>query len=147
MCIGESRYSPDVEDLARKSFSALELSGPLGVEFKRDSRTGTYYYIEANLRPENFNGIAEASGVNIILSAYLFAIGKPSLYQPAPARPAIWQDFSLIVLGRLSGKRSQVAPDSEVPRVDAVWALDDPLPAIAWYLYKVFRVIAGTFNR
>lgn len=150
--VGESLPDQQVERLSRKAFSAFGLSGVLGVEFKRDSRDGTFYYIETNFRPDNFVAIAQAAGMNLTLMSFLDVAGCGNIYRPLFFRHVIWQDYSLVLLSKLEKKRS-ASPSGEsmghdrIPIVDAVWAQDDPLPALVWYGLKVVRLVRKAITK
>lgn len=144
MCIGETVRSEALDDASRKVFRAFGLPGVLGVEFKYDHERECYGFIEVNFRPENILSIAERSGVNIVLHAYLRAIGKVELYQQPPEpENALWRDISLVVLSRISGGQPPAHRANGRRTVDAYWSLSDPLPAIAWYFVKIWRVVKG----
>lgn len=144
MCVGETVDNSRLYSLAEKVFSAFALSGVLGVEFKYDSCRDDYYFIEVNFRPENILSIAERSGVNIMYHAYLKAIGRLEMY-PADCvqNTVVWRDISLVVLSRLSGRNPPDYRTKGRESVDAYWSFSDPLPAIAWYIVKVWRVLKG----
>lgn len=144
MCIGETVQDPALSDAAWKVFRAFSLSGVLGVEFKYDSKRQEYYFIEVNFRPENILSIAERSGVNIMYHAYLKAIHRPELYStPNEPQSTLWRDISLIALSRLTGGKPPVHHPNGRKTVDAYWSFSDPLPAIAWYVVKLWRVVKG----
>lgn len=144
--VGETLLDGQLESLSRRAFAAFRISGVLGVEFKKDERDGTFYYIETNFRPDNFVAIAAASGINLNLMAYLQACGFPNIYRPLFQRHVIWQDVSLVLFSGISGKRVKRAARREpgggrIPVVDALWASDDPCPAFVWYGLKVVKLI------
>lgn len=141
MCVGETRSDPQIEDLAQRSFEAFGLSGVIGLEFKYDERRNKFVFIEANLRPENIIAVAEAAGVNLMVSGYLQAIGHSRSYAPNQQKPAVWQDKSLVVLSRFFGNNFQLPRYAPKRKVDAYWAWDDPLPALVWYFQKIGRLV------
>lgn len=150
--VGETLKDVQLEALSRRAFSAFNVSGVLGVEFKKDERDGTFYYIETNFRPDNFVAIAEASGINLILMAYLRVCGLPDVFRPLIQRHVIWQDTSLVLLSGISGKRinrkARKRPDGrKVVVVDALWASDDPFPGVVWYAMKFATLLRRSFSR
>lgn len=146
MCIGETTQSEALDEAARKVFRAFGIPGVLGVEFKYDHESQCYCFIEVNFRPENILSIAERAGVNIVFHAYLRAIDRLDLYcQPPRPENTLWRDLSLVVLSRISGGNPPSHRPNGRNRADAYWAFSDPLPAIAWYFVKIWRVIKGRF--
>jgi D-aspartate ligase len=148
MCIGETVEDAELNNTATRAFEALGIAGVLGLEFKRDPRTGIYYYIEANFRPENIIAITAEAGVNLMLAAYLHTLGVTNLYRSMPQRRTQWRDISLVILSRLGKRKPKLGLEGrgESRRmVDALWATDDPLPAIAWYVNKIWRLIKARF--
>lgn len=150
--VGESLPESQVEQLSKKAFRAFGVSGVLGVEFKCDSRDGTFYYIETNFRPDNFIAIAQAAGVNLTMLSFLDSAGYNNIYRPLLFRHVIWRDYSLVLLSKLE-KKFPVSPTgagnprAPIPVVDAVWARDDPLPAFVWYWLKVIRLVRKTLSK
>ena len=146
MCEGEAVRLPSMADSASRSFSALKLGGVLGVEFKQHPETEELFYIEANFRPENILSVSTAAGVNIMMTAYLSKLGYRHLMAAPCQQSAVWRDYSMIALGRMAGtvKRPRGHPSAhqldQLPRMaGAVWARDDPLPALGWWASKVDR--------
>jgi len=75
-CANESVLEPKVAELGKKLFDSMNYRGIGGVEFKRDSRDGTFQLIEVHGRPPMTGEIAIASGVNIPWIAYRDLIGE-----------------------------------------------------------------------
>ncbi|MDX1590163.1 MAG: ATP-grasp domain-containing protein, partial [Oleiphilaceae bacterium] len=143
MCIGETVHNSDLSDAARAVFRAFALPGVLGVEFKYDAVTRRFYFIEVNFRPENILAIAEGAGINLMFHAYLYALGREGQYRGGHLPGAVhslWRDRSLVVLSRLSGAAVPEIPRKGRSAVDAYWSRLDPLPALAWYGVKLFRL-------
>lgn len=55
----------------------LKFCGPLKLDFKRDSRNGRLYFLEANLRFTLWNHLAAECGINLPLRAYQYLSGLP----------------------------------------------------------------------
>ncbi|MCU7806278.1 MAG: hypothetical protein KZQ73_00165 [Candidatus Thiodiazotropha sp. (ex Semelilucina semeliformis)] len=55
----------------------LNFCGPLKLDFKRDSRSGKLYFLEANLRFTLWNHLAAECGINLPLRAYQYLCGLP----------------------------------------------------------------------
>jgi predicted ATP-grasp superfamily ATP-dependent carboligase len=108
---------------------ALRLWGISQVEFKHDPRDGKYKLIEVNPRLWEWHGLAAACGVDLPLIAYRDAVGE----RPEPVRMERGGLRWAITLAR--GAR----PTPQRPRyIDAMWARDDPMPALV-HLARVVR--------
>jgi predicted ATP-grasp superfamily ATP-dependent carboligase len=126
--VAEARWVPELADAAVALLLALEFHGIAQVEFKRDPRDGTFKLIEVNPRLWEWHGLAAACGVDFPRIAYLDSVGRP----PPPARMDGDGRRWAITLAR----RSRPTPQRP-PYVDAMWARDDPRPA----LVHVARVV------
>lgn len=152
--LGETTSNLLLKRESKVAFKALGVGGLNGVEFKFNDVTGELFYIEANFRAENFYSLSKAAGVNLSILTYLEAVGCPNIYYPLGPRKAKWMDASLIFIGwirSLSGRleKSQI-PNKLYDRcvvVDALWAKNDPGPAIAWYILKSTSLVAKTLRK
>jgi predicted ATP-grasp superfamily ATP-dependent carboligase len=147
MCIGETVEHPAFRDLCLRAFSELRLAGVLALEFKQDGNTDEFVFIETNLRPGNFLAIALAAGVNLMEQAYYYTIqGRVSLTNHKPGK-VIWRDISMLLLSNLSGKYPPKINKGNATIVDAYFSISDPLPALAWYVVKVWRLLRKIARR
>jgi len=147
MCIGETVELPVFRELCVRAFSELHLGGVLGIEFKWDDKSKEFVFIEANLRPENILAIATAAGINLMEHAYFYALNnkaKTALHEPVKV---IWKDISMVFLSRLSGKHPPRINYRGASIVDAYFSLSDPLPALAWYGVKLWRLVRKIYHR
>jgi D-aspartate ligase len=120
--VGESVWVEEVVDYGLRLLDALAFHGISQVEVKRDPRDGRYKLIEVNPRLWQWHGLAAACGVDLPWIAYCDLVGR----RPAPARM------------NGEGKRWAItfmdwtSPAAQrPPYVDAVFARDDPGPALA----------------
>ncbi len=67
---------PEILLQGRKLLEAMDLYGICEPEFKYDPRDGTYKLMEINMRAMMWNRVGNLSGVHIIHTQYLDAIGK-----------------------------------------------------------------------
>lgn len=142
--IGRTVMDAHVEARARQVFECFGLGGVLGVEFKKDPRDGELYYIETNFRPDNFIAIAEKAGVNLILAAYLNAIGYPQIHQPQTPETVVWRDWVLLRRRGVKGRPwYQDSNGKPLPVVDAFWAPDDKRASLLYYAIKFWDRITG----
>ena len=120
--VGEAVWVDAVVEDGLRLLRALEFTGVSQVEFKRDSRTGEFKLMEVNPRLWQWHGLASVCGVDLPMIAYLDLIGQP----PAPV--------TMVGEGRrwaitvIAGTRNGW---QRPPYTDAVWAADDPAPALA----------------
>ena len=119
--VGEAVWVEEVVDEGLRFLRALGFYGLSQVEFKRDPRDGRYKLMEINPRLWQWHGLAAASGVDLPWIAYRDLVGDP----PEPVRM------------RSEGKRWAItfalgsSPALQrPPYVDAVFAIDDPKPAL-----------------
>jgi len=107
----ESIASDVVEAESRALIGALGLTGTLAIEWKEWA--GTRWLIEVNPRPVLWSAVAD----EVLVDAYAERAGKAR--PPARAVPAgrTWRYAA----------RDPLAPSAQV---DALWAIDDPLPGL-----------------
>ena len=120
-------------ELGLRLLRALEFHGVSQVEFKRDPRDGRYKLMEVNPRLWQWHGLAAACGVDIPRIAYWDLLGArlpPARMNGAGKRWAItlWSGHGVAL--------------QRPPYVDAVFAADDPGPA----LHQAARVVRGALR-
>lgn len=137
-CLGEEVRNDVVLEETLRLFQGAGFHGLAYLEMKRDERSGRHYIIEPNIgRPTGRSAIAEAGGVELLLTAYRDAVGEPLpesrqqtygdakwvyLRHDLQAAAHHWRRGDLSVrdyLRSISG-----------PKVDAVWTGRDPLPFV-----------------
>jgi D-aspartate ligase len=133
--IAESFWVDEVAEVSMRLLNELSFHGVSGTEFKRDPRDGRLKLMEVNARHWLHHRLATAAGVNLSWIAYSDALGRPVeggrqidgvrwLDFPREARDSLFE----LVRGEmsietcLSGLRNV--------RVDAVYSIDDPAPAL-----------------
>jgi len=127
--VAEARWAPGLAADAVKLLRALRFHGISQVELKHDRRDGRYKLIEVNPRLWEWHGLAAACGVDLARIAYSDTIGD----RPAPARMNGDGKRWAITVARGARPVPQ-----RPPYVDAMWALDDPKPALV-HLARVVR--------
>lgn len=76
--LGEECRNDEVRQETLRLFKETSLRGLGYLEFKRDRRSGRYVIMEANIgRPTGRSAIAEAGGVEFLLTMYSDLIGRP----------------------------------------------------------------------
>lgn len=139
---------PEVEALAERFLDAAGISGPVEVEFKHDARSGRYKLLDVNARIWGWHSVGRAAGVDFPLLAWQTLQGRvpPRVRGRAGVR---WvhgvTDFPMAVLQIARGQLSplEYLRSMRPPIEPAVFALDDPLPA----LVEVPMMFALLWNR
>jgi D-aspartate ligase len=119
--VGEAVWIDDVVRQGLALLLALGFHGISQVELKRDPRDGELKLMEVNPRLWQWHGLAAACGVDVPLLAYRDLVGE----RPAPVsmngRRRRWAITFL---------RGESPALQRPPYVDAVFAADDPQPAL-----------------
>jgi biotin carboxylase len=120
----------EVVELGLAILRAFGFHGVSQVELKLDPRDGAFKLMEVNPRLWQWHGLAAACGVDFPRIAYWDALGArlPPARQNGSRRR--W------AISLMAGRRPAF---QRPPYVDAVFAADDPLPAVA----QAARVIRG----
>lgn len=149
--------APEIVKIADDFFSRIKYTGPCSMEFKRDSRDGSFYLIEPTVgRLDWNNSFAEGNGMPIPYINYLDALDLPlpRIKQNRIAKKWLrWSsDFESAKYYRKHGQLSfwgwlkSISP----PFIGAVWASDDPYPFLKIYIGKFVNrasKILGPFRR
>jgi predicted ATP-grasp superfamily ATP-dependent carboligase len=141
---GSSSSGIEVEDAdllatALTLFGSVSYSGLAYLETKRDPRTGTHYVIEANVgRPTGRSAIAEAGGVELLLTMFNDIVGDPlPAARTQTHSGAKWVDLRhdlqavAVLLGRRETTVGEVLRSFRGPKTFAVASRRDPLPFLA----------------
>jgi predicted ATP-grasp superfamily ATP-dependent carboligase len=127
--VGEAVWEQEAVDAALRLLGAFEYHGLSQVEFKRDPRDGRFKLMEINPRLWQWHGLATACGVDLPRIAYADHVGDSP---PAAEMDGLGKRWAITLL---PGERP--APQRP-PYVDAVFARDDPKPAVV-HLARVVR--------
>jgi predicted ATP-grasp superfamily ATP-dependent carboligase len=119
--VGEAVWVDEVVEQGLAFIRGLGFHGLSQVEWKRDPRDGAYKLMEINPRLWQWHSLAAACGVDVTAIAYRHLTGEA----PAPARSNGSSKRWAITF--LAGTKPAVV---RPPYVDAVFALDDPGPAV-----------------
>ncbi|HEX6490369.1 MAG TPA: hypothetical protein VF002_03215, partial [Gaiellaceae bacterium] len=134
----ESRREPEVEEQGLQLLRHVGYKGFAHVELVRDRRDGALKLVEVNTRLPIWAGIAMRREFDLARIAYDDLCGEPA----APAR-SLDGDTAWIYLAKDVWVSAQMARRRELgpraflsqylrrPKVRAVFAADDPLPALA----------------
>jgi predicted ATP-grasp superfamily ATP-dependent carboligase len=127
--VGEAVWVDEVVDAALRLLRAFGYFGLSQVEFKRDARDGRYKLMEINPRLWQWHGLAAACGVDLPRVAYADLVGEPVPTAEMNGGGKRW------AITLLPGESPAVP---RLPYVDAVFARDDPKPALV-HLARVLR--------
>jgi D-aspartate ligase len=137
-CLGEEVRDDAVRDAALRLFGDLDYRGLAYVEMKIDSRTGHRLIVEPNVgRPTGRSAIAEEGGVELLLTAYLDALGEPVPSTGQTYRGAKWiywrHDLQAAISQMAAGRLGPLAWWRSVrgPKFEAVFDRHDLAPFAA----------------
>jgi D-aspartate ligase len=137
---------PEVERAAEHFLASLDYSGLIEIEFKFDARDGSYKMLDANARVWTWIALGAAAGVDFCLMQWQLAAGQP--VASAAARSGIgWRylsrDLAAVARGAIAGTLSPLAGARSLrrARASAVFAMDDPLPALFDLPLVVARIV------
>ncbi len=127
--IGEAVWVEEAVDAAMRLLRAFGFHGISQVEFKRDPRDGRFKLMEINPRLWQWHGLAAACGVDVARIAYDDLTGVSADAWGMNGGGKRW------AITLMPGERPAIP---RLPYMDAVWALDDPKPALV-HLARVVR--------
>jgi predicted ATP-grasp superfamily ATP-dependent carboligase len=119
--VGEAVWVQEVVDAALRLLRSLGFHGISQVEFKRDARDRRYKLMEVNARLWQWHGLAAACGVDLPRIAYAHLTGERVTPSSTNGTRKRW------AITLLNGERPVLV---RPPYVDAVFARDDPKPAL-----------------
>lgn len=127
---------PELEEPSLRLLREMDYYGLVELEFKRDERSGTVKLLDVNARTWGYHGLGVAAGVDFPTMLYRDQVGLP--VHPARARAGVrWARLATDVpnaVRDISRRQLRAADYLRSLRgidVGAVWATDDPLPAVA----------------
>ena len=143
----ESVDLPEIEAPARRLLQAMNFTGLVEVEFKRDSRDGRYKLLDVNSRVWGWHSLGGRAGADFAYLLWQWIHGEA--VPEVRARPGVgWIRMATdlaAVLGELLHRRMslrQYLRSLRGPVEFAIFAFDDPLPALfdapfmAWMAWK-----------
>jgi D-aspartate ligase len=137
--MGEALWVQEVVDQGLALLRALEFHGISQVEVMRDPRDGEYKLLEVNPRLWQWHSLAAACGVDLPWIAYRDLTGDPLPPARMHGDGKRWA-ITLMAGPKVTGSRYAVA---RPPYVDAVFARDDPKPALVQIGRHVKRGVIG----
>jgi predicted ATP-grasp superfamily ATP-dependent carboligase len=126
----------EIESAGRRILRAVKYSGIVELEFHRDERDGELKLLDVNHRAWGWHSLGAAAGVDFPYLEWLMNTGRE--IAPVRGRPGVrWRRAStdiLAIVGELRARKASLRQSISAlrPGADrAVWANDDPLPALA----------------
>jgi D-aspartate ligase len=143
---------PHIEAEACRFLASLDYSGLVEIEFKYDAREGSYKILDVNARCWAWIAIGSAAGIDFPALQWRLAAGE----DVAPHRGrcgARWlyfsRDLAAAVCEMFAGRLSPLAylRAFHRPLAWAVFAWDDPLPALLDLPLSALRIAARSLGR
>ena len=137
--IADPAYWDELQSLTNAFFAATEVVGLCSMEFKRDSNSGRFVMIEPTIGRTDFQEyVATLHGSNLpaVYVRNLFGLNGPDAQ---PARKRIWRDR----MAEAQSLAMASVPDVvAAPKVDGLFAVDDPMPAVVDFSRRARNRIA-----
>ena len=148
----ETVTQPQIEADAVRFLASLDFSGLVEIEFKYDARDGRFKNLDVNTRSWTWIALGTAAGVDFPALQWRLAAGED--IAPMTGRSGVrWLYFSrdLAASGceMLAGRLSPLAylQSFRPPLSGAVFAWDDPLPALLDLPLSALRIAARSLGR
>jgi D-aspartate ligase len=143
----EARREPEVEEQGLRLLRHVGYRGFAHVELVRDPRDGALKLVEVNTRLPIWAGIAMSRDFNLARTAYDDLTGRPARANGASPDGVSWVYMAKDVwVSAQMARRRELRPREFLShyvrrnKVRAVFAADDPLPALASVAYLRSRV-------
>jgi predicted ATP-grasp superfamily ATP-dependent carboligase len=143
----ETVDDPDVADQAERVLRALGATGLFEVEFKRDARTGSLKLLDVNPRAWGWHSLGARAGVDF--PYLLWQLLRGERLERTQGKPGVrWRrlswDLAAAFNDALQGRldlREHVRARGR-PQVSAIFATDDPVPALLEFPLLVYTAVA-----
>ena len=152
-CLGVEVRDDATRDVCLRLFGEVGYSGLAYVEVKVDAATGRRLIVEPNVgRPTGRSAIAEQGGVELLMSAYLDALGEAPPVTEQTYGGAKWiywrHDLQAALQQMVAGRLGPVAWWRSVsgPKYEAVFDRRDPAPFAA-DVVRAAGAMAGAVGR
>jgi D-aspartate ligase len=148
----ETVEAPDVEAAATRFLTSLNYSGLVEIEFKYDARDGRYKILDVNARAWTWIALGAAAGIDF--AAIQWALATDEDIAPPTARRGVnWLYFPRDVMASIhemaAGRLSPIdyLRTLSGPSASAVFAWDDPWPAVIDIPLSAVRVVTRRLSR
>jgi D-aspartate ligase len=148
----ETIEQPQIEADACRFLASLDFSGLAEIEFKYDPRDSVYKILDVNTRSWTWISLGAAAGVDFALLQWRLAAGEDIAPQKGRTG-ACWRyssrDFAASLCEMVDGRLSPLAylRSFHRPLAGAVFAWDDPLPALLDLPLSALRVATRRLTR
>ena len=145
--LAESRWNARVAELSERFLVDVGFRGLCATEFKYDARDGRFKMIEVNARLPLWGDLAPAAGVDVVYSCYADLTGESfeCAHQVEGVR-WVFASKDLLSALRYWWEGALGWPiwwrSLRGTRVEAVWAPDDPGPALRLPVYFAARAVS-----
>jgi D-aspartate ligase len=148
----ETIEQPQIDSDARRFLASLDYSGLVEIEFKYDAHDGRYKILDVNARAWTWIALGAAAGIDFPALQWRLAAGEE--IAPPTARSGVrWLYFSRDLAASICEMHAvTLTPIAYLrslrrPLVLAVFAWDDPLPALLDLPLSALRVAARWLSR
>ncbi|MCL2745146.1 MAG: hypothetical protein FWE67_14980 [Planctomycetaceae bacterium] len=142
----------DFVERSRTLCRLFGLRGFIGIECKQHAISKEHVYIESSFRPEGFNSMCLAAGVDLVWDSYLTALGKPCGAIRPEKYKGSWA-YAELEHGTMKALLKEGSPDwwkvlIPLPRPIsyAFFTWDDPLPFFHSFGTLLWRKIKRYFS-
>jgi D-aspartate ligase len=148
----ETIEQPQIEAAACRFLASLDFSGLAEIEFKYDRRDSVYKILDVNTRSWTWISLGAAAGIDFPLLQWRLAAGEDIAPQTGRSG-AGWlyfsRDFAASLCEMFAGRLSPLAYLRSLhrPLAGAVFAWDDPLPALLDLPLSALRVATRRLAR
>ncbi len=146
----ESADVPAIAELSDRFLKEIDYYGLVEVEFKQDPRDGQYKILDVNARTWGFHTLGVSAGVDFPYLLYADQVGSP--ITPCQGRTGVgWlrlvTDVPTVLAGFLTGRLGLggYLQSLRNTRVESVFSLDDPLPALAEIVLLPYLIVKKYF--
>jgi D-aspartate ligase len=148
----ETIENRQIESEACRFLTSVDYSGLVEVEFKYDTRDECYKILDVNARSWTWIALGAAAGIDFAALQWRLATGQviPSQVAPQAVRWCyLSRDLAASICEMLAGRLSLIGylRSFRRPSAWAVFAWDDPLPAVLDLPLSAARVAARWLNR
>jgi len=143
-CYAITVSEPAFENIASKFIKSINYFGMSEVEFMKDPETGEFKMLEINPRAWKWHSIANRLNINFLKLMVDYLDGKEIEPEHKNKTGVAWIERltdTYIALNEMFHKRftfKEYLKSLQVPKENAVWSLNDPLPAIMYLLLSPY---------
>lgn len=141
----ESVDLPMIEETSERFLRAIDYTGLVEIEYKRDPRDGQYKLLDVNARTWGFHSLGPAAGVDFAYLQFADQVGLP--FEPCRGKSGVgWlrlvSDLPTAFRDLLSGYLDLPSYFNSLrtTRTESVYCAHDPLPSLAEWLMLPYLV-------